>query len=784
MPTATPLPRAEFYRPTLHHVAPHDVELFERNLRAFVPPRAFDAHAHLYTLSGSGLLQSGEFGAEEDAVGHAVYRRKTAEWMGDRCPADGLFFGLPSSRTVDATTTNAFVAREMSGQPGSRGLMLLRPTDSPAEVERTIDEQKLAGFKVYHTFAKRADTFNADLDEYLPRWAWEIANRRGLAIMLHIVKPRALADATNQAGLRELLRTFANARLILAHAGRGFCADHTVDGIASLGGLENVFFDTSAICEPGALEAIVRQFGAGRLLFGTDFPIANVRGRSSSLGDGFAWFYENNVDWRVAATSPPTLIGIESLLALGQACRQLRLNDSDVERIFRTNARDALGISEKSDGARGRQMYAEAKAIVPSGMQLLSMRPEMYAPEQWPAYFTEANGVEVTDVDGRRFIDMTTMGGGTCLLGYADPDVNGAVARRLTLGSTCTLNSPDEPALARALIDLHPWAAMARFARTGGEAMTVAVRIARARTRKQLVAFCGYHGWHDWYLAANVSSNQQPEDKLGGHLFARLEPSGVPAALPFMYNKLDELHAIVQSHGASLAAIVMEPTSTFEPATGFLEGVRELADRAGTPLIFDEITSGFRLHRGGAHLRYGVSPDIAVFANALGNGVPIAAVIGKADTMQAAEESFVSSTLRTEGLGFAAGLATLKKMARVDLPAHLADVGGRFRDGLVKLGERHGVPLNVKGHPAIAILEFAHADAAAIQTLFTALMLRSGFLAAGAFYPSLMHEHRHVDTYLAAADTALAEIAKAIRRGDVRDRIGGPVKHSGFTRII
>ena len=202
---------------------------------------------------------------------------------------------------------------------------------------------------------------------------------------------------------------------------------------------------------------------------------------------------------------------------------------------------------------------------------------------------------------------------------------------------------------------MHPWAEMARFARTGGEAMSIAVRIARAQTRRSVVAFCGYHGWHDWYLAANVSAAGS-DDRLGGHLFTGLDPAGVPAllagtALPFTYNKIDELHAIVERHGGDLAAIVMEPTRTFEPAPGFLEGVRELADRAGAPLIFDEITSGFRLHLGGAHLRYGVAPDVAVFAKALGNGVPIAAVIGRARTMQAAQESFVSSTLWTEGLG-------------------------------------------------------------------------------------------------------------------------------------
>jgi glutamate-1-semialdehyde 2,1-aminomutase len=525
-------------------------------------------------------------------------------------------------------------------------------------------------------------------------------------------------------------------------------------------------------------------------MFGSDYPVSNFRGRCTSMGDGFFWMFDDNLD--MASGRPhgePTLVGIESLLALRQACRATALTDSDVERIFSTNARDLLGLRRRPTDARGQALYAEAKRKIPGGTQLLSKRPEMYAPGQWPPYFAEANGVAVVDVDGRRFVDMTTMGVGTCLLGYSDPDVNAAVVRRVHLGSTCTLNSADEPALADALLSLHPWAQMARFARTGGEAMAIAVRIARARTRRDLVAFCGYHGWHDWYLAANVASpSETAGDRLGGHLMSGLDPAGVPrglggSTLPFTYNKIDELHAIFARHGNDVGAIVMEPTRTFDPEKGFLEAVREIADRHEVPLIFDEITAGFRLHRGGAHRRYGIQPDMAVFAKALGNGVPIAAVIGTADTMQAAQSSFVSSTLWTEGLGFAAALATLQKMSRHDVPGHVAKIGTQFRDGLSCLARTFAVPLTLTGHPALTFLSFAHPDAAAIQTLFTVRLLARGFLAAGGFYPSLMHEPRHVDGYLDAANEVLAEIAIAIARGDVRERIGGPVKHSGFSRL-
>jgi glutamate-1-semialdehyde 2,1-aminomutase len=789
-PPQTPSP-VEQFRPSRHVVTPSDRELFERHLASFVPPDAFDVHAHFYTLSA---LFPGRDDAPPDRpgdrIGAAVYREQLTAWMGEsRCPGAGLFFGLPSSPTVDAAKTNAFVAGEIPTLPGSRGLMLVRPDDDPAGVERRIEEGGFVGFKVYHLFSTRPDTFNAAVHEYLPRWMWEIAHRRGLVILLHLVRARALADESNQQELRQLLREFGGAKLILAHAGRGFCAGHTVEGIESLAGLENVFFDTSAVCEPGAFEAIVRQFGTRRLMFGTDYPISNFRGRCTSMADGFFWMFGNNVDF--ASGKPhaePTLVGIESLLALRQACRATGLTDADVERVFCTNARELFGLRTPSD-AGGQSLYANAKRKIPGGVQLLSKRPEMYAPGQWPPYFAEANGVEVVDVDGRRFVDMTTMGVGTCLLGYSDPDVNAAVVRRVHLGSTCTLNSPDEPLLADALLALHPWARMVRFARTGGEAMAVAVRIARARSRRDRVAFCGYHGWHDWYLAANVASPGAAADGLGGHLMPGLDPAGVPrglggTTLPFTYNQIDELHDVLARHAGEIGAIVMEPTRAVDPAPGFLEGVRELADRHDVPLIFDEITAGFRLHRGGAHLRYRINPDIAVFAKALGNGVPIAAIIGNADTMQAAQASFVSSTLWTEGLGFAAGLATLRKMARHDVPRHVATIGTLFRNGLVSLARVHDVPLALTGHPALTFVSFAHPeDAAAMQTLFTVRMLARGFLAAGGFYPSLMHEPRHVEAYLAAADEAFAEIAAAISRGDLRERIGGPVKHSGFARL-
>ncbi len=431
------------------------------------------------------------------------------------------------------------------------------------------------------------------------------------------------------------------------------------------------------------------------------------------------------------------------------------------------------------------QLYRLAKTRIPGGTQLLSKRPEMFAPEQWPAYFREARGCEVVDLDGRRYIDMAIMGVSACLLGYNDPDVTQAVVRRVQSGSMCTLNSPEEVELADLLLELHPWAENVRYARTGGESMAVAVRIARAATGRDRLAFCGYHGWHDWYLAANRGSDP---DQLTGHLLPGLPATGVPSqlagtAVAFAYNHLDQLETIFARYPGEIAAVVMEPTRATPPEPGFLEGVRQMCDRAGAVLVFDEISIGWRLALGGAHLRYGVEPDVAVFAKAIGNGHPMAAIIGRARVMQAAQESFISSTYWTEGVGPTAALATIRKMQRVDVPSHVARIGTRWREGMQKLAQAHGLPLTVSGHPAITVIGFNHPEALALQTLLTVGMLEHDILAGAQFSVCLAHTEEHVDRYLDAANQVFPNLAAGIRHGDVTARIGGPVRHSGFARL-
>jgi glutamate-1-semialdehyde 2,1-aminomutase len=431
----------------------------------------------------------------------------------------------------------------------------------------------------------------------------------------------------------------------------------------------------------------------------------------------------------------------------------------------------------------GQELYARARRIIPGGTQLLSKRPEMFLPDEWPAYYERASGAETWDLDGRCYVDMSHFGVGTCTLGFADPDVNDAVIAAVQAGTMSTLNCREDVELAELLLELHPWADLVRYARCGGEAMALAIRIARAASGRDVVAFCGYHGWHDWYLAANLAE----EATLDGHLLAGLAPAGVPRGLAgtlraFRYGRLDELETILES-GAILGAIVLEPVRNLPPDPDFLRGVRKVADRAGAVLLFDEITSGWRINTGGIHLALGVEPDIAVFAKAMGNGYPMAAVIGTRATMEAAQQSFISSTYWTERIGPAAALATIRKHRRLNVPRHLVQVGEAVQAVWRAAARRTDLSIAVGGIPPLSHFSFTQGPVAAMTTLFTQEMLDRGFLASPQLYASYGHQPGHVERYRSAVEEAFDVIAAASRAGRVEAYLRGPVRHSGFQRV-
>jgi glutamate-1-semialdehyde 2,1-aminomutase len=772
-------------------VKPYDVELFDRHLRTWTPPGSFDAHVHLYATAELGDPTPLSAAAGPACVDLRCFRDTLGAWMGDRAPQDGLFFAYPYPQ-IDVAACNGFIARQAAASAGSRALMLIRPGDDPADVERQVAKHGFCGFKVYHVYARGgSDTFLAPTDAFLPDWVWRIAHERGLVIMLHMVRPKALADPLNQKYIRQHCLDYPNARLVLAHAARGFCGRHTVEGIESLRGLDNVFFDTSGVCESSAFQAILDTFGPSRLFFALDFPVTQTRARCVNLADGFLWLNEVSPDYSRSKFAKPTLLGIESMLALKEACRTCRLSDHDVEDLFCRNARQLLGIAATRPRPDVQAAYRHALDLIPGGTQLFSKRPELFAPGQWPAYYSHASGCEIIDIQGRRFLDFSGGGILSTILGYADPDVNAAVIRRAMAGSMSTLQTYDEVELAELLVQIHPWAHMARFTRTGGEAVTAAVRIARAASGRDKVVICGYHGWHDWYLAANVpppGADSGEGAALRDHLLPGLLSAGVPralggSALTFHYNRLDELDAVLAEHGDQIGALVMETTRHQDPQPGFLEGVRERCTQRGIPLVFDEVSIGWRLCLGGAHRLFGVEPDVAVFAKALANGYPMGAIIGRRHVMEAAARSFISSAFWSEGIGPAAALAAVRKMQRIDVPAHLRQVGQRVIEGWRHLADQHKLAVAVGGRPQMVIFSFQHPRPDALMTLFTVQMLQQGFLAGGYFNPMYAHQPQHVDKYLAALDRTFAVLAAAVAADDIEARIGGPVKMSFFRRL-
>jgi glutamate-1-semialdehyde 2,1-aminomutase len=432
----------------------------------------------------------------------------------------------------------------------------------------------------------------------------------------------------------------------------------------------------------------------------------------------------------------------------------------------------------------GQQLYKRAQKLIPGGTQLLSKRPEMFLPELWPSYFAKAKGAKVWDLDNNCYIDATHFGVGAPVLGFADPDVDRAVINAIQTGTACTLNCPEEVRLAELLIELHPWAEMVRFARGGGEVMAIAARIARAATGRDRIAVCGYHGWHDWYLAANLSE----DGALDGHLLPGLQPAGVPRGLTstvvtFRYNDFQELESVAANHGERLAAIIMEPTRNEGPAPRFLEKVRAIADKCGAVLVFDEVTSGWRVNTGGAHLTLGVMPDMAAFAKAMGNGYAMAAVIGKRSVMDAAQSTFISSTMWTERIGPAAALATICKHRSHSVPAHLVRIGERVQRGWREAAQDARLKLHVTGIAPLSHFGFEHEEPLTVATLFIQGMLDRGYLAATSFYSSLAHTDAIIDGYLSAVRETFGEIAKAVDDGSVREHLRGPVKHGGFSRL-
>ena len=433
--------------------------------------------------------------------------------------------------------------------------------------------------------------------------------------------------------------------------------------------------------------------------------------------------------------------------------------------------------------SKGQKLWKKAKNIIPGGNMLLSKRPEMFLPKAWPSYFSKSKGCEVWDLDGNKYIDMSIMGIGTNILGYGNEEVDAAVRDTVNSGNMSTFNCPEEVYLAEKLIELHPWSDMTRFARSGGEANSIAIRIARAASGKDNVAICGYHGWHDWYLAGNLGNNKE----LDGHILPGLKPNGVPSNLrgtvfPFDYNNYEMLEKIVVTH--DIGVVKMEVTRSEEPKDQFLEKIRKLTRKLGIVLIFDECTSGFRQSFGGIHKCFNVEPDIAIFGKAIGNGYALTSIIGRREVMEHAQSTFISSTFWTERIGPVAALKTLEVMGKEKSWEVITRIGKEIQERWKKLAEKYSIKIKVVGIPAISVIIFESEKNLSYKTLITQEMLKSGILASNIIFVCTLHSDNILNLYFEKLDSIFALISKCENEElFINDLLDDGVCDSGFKRL-
>ena len=428
----------------------------------------------------------------------------------------------------------------------------------------------------------------------------------------------------------------------------------------------------------------------------------------------------------------------------------------------------------------GQKMWKRAKNIIPGGTMLFSKNPDLFLPKFWPAYFEKTKGCNIWDLEGKKFLDLSLMGVGTNILGYSRKEVDDAVRKVIDKGNMSTLNSKEEILLAEKLVQMHPWSGKVRFTRTGGEAAAIAVRIARAATGKDKIAVCGYHGWHDWYLSANISNSEN----LNSHLMKNLPIQGVQkklknSAFVFEYNNFNKLKDIV-SHN-NIGAVIMEVSRNKNPKNNFLENVRQLTKNKNIVLIFDECTSGFRETFGGLHLKYKVNPDIATFGKALGNGYAINAVIGNESVMNYVNKTFISSTFWTERIGSAAALKTLEIMNKIKSWKIITDIGADVKKKWLQLSKIHNIKLDIKGLDAMPKFDFVNKNNLYYKTYISQEFLKKNFLASNSIYLCVNHNKNLINRYFDILDSIFFEIKKSIDgNSDAGKLLEGPVCISGI----
>jgi len=397
----------------------------------------------------------------------------------------------------------------------------------------------------------------------------------------------------------------------------------------------------------------------------------------------------------------------------------------------------------------GVELYSYAKKIIPGGTTLFSKRSELYLPNKWPAYYSQSKKTFLWDLEGKKYLDMYCAVG-TSILGYANNKINYDIQKVLKKGNMTTLNCPEEVLLAEKILKHHTWASMVKFTRGGGEANAVAIRIARSNTQKKNVAFCGYHGWHDWYLASNKNSkNNLDQHLMPGVRFDGIHENLKDTSFPFPYNNFDYLLKLVKKK--NIGIIKMEVMRNVKPQKDFLKKIRNLCDKKKIILIFDECTSGYRQNMGGLHLKFRVNPDIAIYGKSLGSGFAINAIIGKREIMKKAENTFISSTFWGERIGFVAALSSIRQFQNSNIFKKVISNGKNIKKNWDKISKKYDVPIKIMGTDAIPSFQFDK-NHLKNKTFLTQEMLKNNILATNIVFVNIFHDPIIIKKYFNLMD--------------------------------
>ncbi len=433
---------------------------------------------------------------------------------------------------------------------------------------------------------------------------------------------------------------------------------------------------------------------------------------------------------------------------------------------------------------KGSKLWIEALDVIPGGNSLLSKRPERFVPGKWPTYYKSAKGCTITTLDNKKYYDFTQMGVGACIFGYNYEPLNKVVISSIKKSVNTTLNCPEEVELAKILLKNDKFAGSVKFARSGGEAMGIAVRIARAASGKDKVAFSGYHGWKDWYLASNIKNSKALDKQLLPGLSVLGVPSGLKnTSIPFIYNSVESFEEVVNKN-PDIGVICIEGARSEYPSKSFIKTIMKIAKKKKIILICDEITSGWRLANGGSYKITGIKPDIVVYGKGMGGGFAISAVVGKKKIMDFAQNTFISSSMWTERVGFVAGVNSIKIFKKIKLWKTINKIGSKIKINWKKIAKKNGLKIEINSVNALISFKFLYGEQnLLIETVFISKMLEYKFLSSTSIYPCLAHTDKYLNMYFRAIDKTFKFLYEEINFRKFKDFSNIKIRSDAFKRL-